>query len=845
MRSHKFLLFALVLALLAAAVPACLGAGVKYVSKGTYIESGKTQHAWSINDGHTLLWDGEPFIPVGGVFASRYLSLGATDENYQADVSALTAIKAKGIADIILKSTKPITETDPAAWQKVIDYLDGQSFTYGIEIDDGPKAPLSGSIVAPGIYRLEGPSAESTITCTWPGVDAALYVVARSYDNTIRSTGGAIVKDGKVTMNLPEPLSVGDVMVVYPRKTFKAVSEGGMGDPWTGFGEYRDRLLAFMKGVKLGRGLRFFVEPLTSKIDFTGDMAGFVPDSSGFRLGMEAYLQQKYVHEGSLNAAWGLLDTLDKVETAARLLPLWWQGRGLAYAYDRASANMFPVDSAATQTWRDITEYRDRSAREFMNTIADTLKKNVADVPVIYKCARHHAIYYNPFGMGGFDGLGAVAYGTGETPVVTAAGPAYSLAEESAKTTWFVVAGTASTSGQKSLVGYSNEAAMAATMDSFREIGCKGFYVDSLQALPDETRGNFSLLKASEQLDWLKGVKDKLAKATNADFKPDVVYFPAAISTGAYVKRLARNSWWLPTLRTGKSTYIGDGMTAYALTGEDRTVMWSSSGERQITLQASNSLFPSIESPQGAGISKRKNGQFAVKLNETPIALRGMNLELAFPYETAQAEIDKLSKLIPIADKQGLDVKAARDAIDQAKLPLKNGVPMTAYGIVQSELQKLLAQTGSDLWLEAEECASRNLGAPAAAPGASGGIALILDTDEDSPLAPYAATFKVNADANTSYEIWVAGTPPGEGSPVSYTIDETGGGPLAAEGKAVAYGPGLAWYKIGTANLFPGNHTLKFKVDGRRSQDNRYYFVLDTVVLSPRGFTPDGVNKPF
>ena len=46
-----------------------------------------------------------------------------------------------------------------------------------------------------------------------------------------------------------------------------------------GLGEYRDRVLAFFKNVKFGPGLRFFEEPFTSKMDFTGEFANLVPDS--------------------------------------------------------------------------------------------------------------------------------------------------------------------------------------------------------------------------------------------------------------------------------------------------------------------------------------------------------------------------------------------------------------------------------------------------------------------------------------------------------------------------------------------------------------------------------------
>ena len=120
-------------------------------------------------------------------------------------------------------------------------------------------------------------------------------------------------------------------------------------------------------------------------MDFTGDMVGFVPDSPGFRLGLEAYLARKRVHEGAVNAAWGMLENIQSIEVAARLIPMWCEKRGLSYAYDRATAHFYPIDATETQLWQDVNDFRDSSALEYMNTISDVLKKHVRNVPVIFK----------------------------------------------------------------------------------------------------------------------------------------------------------------------------------------------------------------------------------------------------------------------------------------------------------------------------------------------------------------------------------------------------------------------------------------------------------------------------
>jgi len=521
-----------------------LAAAVKYKTSGTYVDGSGGQHPWSVNEAHTLIWDGQAYVPVGATLLLRSVKTGAGSDAYQADTQALQTIKASGATDVILRSPGPITATDPAAWQKIIDYADSNGFAYGIEMNDGPNEPLRGFVISPNRYRLEGPSTETTIKCDWPGVDSAIYVVANKFDNSVALTGGAVVKEGKITITLSGPLTSGQVMLVYPRRAFSA--ESGVGDLWGGFGEYRDRVLEFFGKVKLGPGMRFFLEPFVGKMDFTGEMVGLVPDSKGFRLGFEAFLTKRYVHEGSLNSGWGLNENLSSIENATQLVPLWHLGRGLSYVYDRTNAKLTSVDPSVTRMWRDIVDYRDTSAQEYMNTISDTLRKQVANVPVVFKGSKYHRVFANPYGMGGFDGIGAIAHGAGDLPVTSVVGPAYSLAEECGKSTWFIAA---SAVAEPKTGGYPNENVMASSLDSLREIGCKGFFVDGIST--DQS-----------QLEWLARFRAKLKPDTLAEFRPAVVNYPIVPTTGAAVKRLARDTWWLPTLKMGATSFIGDGMSA-------------------------------------------------------------------------------------------------------------------------------------------------------------------------------------------------------------------------------------------------------------------------------------------
>lgn len=819
--------------MLAVCASCALATNVRYRTAGVFVDRAGGRHAWNVNEAHALNWGGDPYIPVGAVFVSKYAGQEATDANLRSDTAALEAFKAKGITDVILKLGKPVTSCDAPALQKIIDYLDSNGFAYGLEFTDGPKQPLSGYVISPNRYRLEGPNESSTFTFDWPDVGSAMFLVVGKYDSAIDEYGGAAVSGGKVTIKLKQPLSSSSVLIVYPCKAVKS-GQDASGDLWRGFGEYRDRVLAFFKNVKFGPGLRFFLEPFTSKMDFTGEFANLVPDSPGFRLGFEGYLLRRYTHEGAINAAWGMTEQIPNAERAARMMPLWGSGRGVSYLYDSASARVYALDYANSSYWRDLVEYRDMSVQEYMNTIADTLRKNIADVPVIFKCSKYHRIYANPFGMGGYDGLGIEAYGTGDGPAVRVGGGAYSLAEESSKCMWLIAAGTQAAAPGAPNAAYSGESSLTGSLDCLREAGCKGFYVDGLQS--DAAAG---------QIDWLKAFKDKIKPSALAGFQPTVVSYPVTPTTGAYIKRLAPDTWWLPTLRTGKTNDIGDGLNVYTISGEGRAYIWSNSGPTTVTFRTGSTGVPAVDYPSKGAIVDKKKGIYALNLTDSPTVVHINDFTAFFPIETAEKTIKKLSDLIAQAAKAGTDVTRAKTGLENAKQVIDLSQPAIANGRAQAEIDDLLKTLGSDTWIEGEQAAAQNWDGPVAAPGASKGLALVLDTDEKPALAPYTATYAFGSKDNTSYEIWVAGTPPSEGSPATYSLDDVAWAAVVpADGKVQSYAPGLAWYKLGTFNAFSGKHYLKIKVDGPRQSDKRYYFALDAIVLSPKGFTPNGVIKP-
>lgn len=825
----------------------CQGSGLKLVSSGEFTDKHGSIHSWKINGAHTLVWDGQPYLPVGGVFYSKYISVGQTEENWNADVQALELIKSKGITDLLLKSVGPITWTKPEAWQRLLDHLDLAGFTYGIDFSDGPKPPLSGFIVEPTRYRVPDIINDTTLTYDMPDVNSAFWMLCSAGNGSVIASGGAAVSDGKVTITLKGRAGQNCILLLYPCRELSGNGTPGTADLWSGFDEYRDRLLSFVSGIKFGRGVRFFVDPLVSKMDFAGELDSVVPDSSDFRLEFEAYLAKKYLNIGSLNAAWGLVDdNLKSFQEAARLVPLWRGARGIPAAYDRARGQRFTVDAPRSKIWDDIQGFRNTSAQSYLNTAADLLKRNAANVPVVYRAERFHRVYVNPASRGGFDGLGVDAYGHGEVLVTGSAGAAYSLSEEAARSTWFIVTGTQDTPKRgKSTPGYASASGMLADLDTLREVGAKGIFVNGLQVLPEEGWRNHSLVLVPEQLDWLKQFKDRFASQERADFVPTVVYYPVEPVVGAAVTRLGPDSWWLPSMRKGTTLAFGDDLAGYTLAGQDGMCIWSRAGDAVATFVLDQSEQPVVMHPANSdGILLVEKKKAQLKLNGTPVLVKGLDVSRAFPTEVVEGAVARLTQLVAREKAAGRQVAVGEESLKHAKEVLKHGTARVAYDIAHSTAEKILTDAGTYAWIEGESTVSHSFDGVTPAIGASAGAYLNLQSSHPAVMSPYGAAYPFLATREGLHELWIAmTTADGGASQFSYSVDGATWQPAALSGTGATYARSFAWFKVGSVNLTKGHHMLQVRVDSPNAA-GAYQLGIDAIVVSPSEFTPNGIDKP-
>lgn len=453
----------------------------KIITRGTFIDKEGVPHRWHINDAHTLIWDGVPWLPVGGMFIY--------DRDWNLVKAQLDLLEKYGVKDIYLHLGvnqpylwKDYSDDDYAYFQKTIDYLDDHGFRYGIEFQAleskgyGYQYPGGGPVVE---------VSDSGRVCSEDrDVKSALFMVEDVATGDMVHYGEASVRENKfmeADVKVPTP---GRYRVHFlPNK----IDHGFIMYYWGGtYERYRDKVLAHYSKVKLGKGFRFIVDPFWNEMN---TRHGIIPDTDDYREGFEKWLSRRYGTIEKLNAAWrpkeGAFPDFASAASVVSMRRISHPSGVLwDWVYDRKNGKLYALDTSKSQFNYDVREYHGRALLEFCNRIADDIAQ-FADVPVIYKCFSDVDWWHiNDTGSaGGHDGLGMESYGTGEPMLLFMGIHAYGELEQATKTTWLVVTETgegnhqdASPSRNKGIGYTSRLGTMYANFNALLSGGAKGIF---------------------------------------------------------------------------------------------------------------------------------------------------------------------------------------------------------------------------------------------------------------------------------------------------------------------------------------------------------------------------------
>ncbi len=808
---------------------------LKPQASGVYQDGAGAGHPWSVGQAHGLTWDGTPYLPVGALFVpATWIGL-PTDDNWAKDKAALDLLAKNGVHDVLLSAgTLGLTHASPAAVQRVFDYLDAHNFQYGLRIADQPEEALAGYVVKPAVYRNPSPSTSGPTRFSHiPGLASAFYLLVSTHDGEIDESGTAKITGSDTAEVSLKAQNTDDVLLLYPQRVYApGTPESRLPDLWQGYDEYRDRVLGFFSRVKLGPGFRFFLDPLTPRIGFAGEVDNVVPTSDGYRLDFQAWLGRKYNHNvDDLNRGWGIREhDLPDFAVASRCLPLWSGAKGAAAVYDpvkKVSYAVLDEHGIGGHLWSDLAQFRLESVRGYMNAMADVLKHGVADVPVLYAWGGSSGLFTNTQTRSGFDGLSMDSAAAGVY--------AFAQAEDTPRTTWLISGGM--DAGQ---VGLNQD------WDALKALGARGFFASSAATPADARRlGDYGVALSFQARDLTS--------------RPHILPYPAGapgVRVGA--RQLADGVWWLPSYRAaalfqnGDAFTLGPSLRGYKLTDPDglqpRFVVWSPHGVSETSFPFAKDSPVQITDANGVPIKvqKKKDG-WVVPIGADPILLTHLTT-VPLPTNAADAADAEAVRLLKIAKQQGL----ATDLYEQQLFQIRNTIPTTARDsdLRYDQFARLIGTLSQVLqpfvWMEAESASSYTFDSFVSEPEASGGSYLSLDTDRPSPSASgYESEYAFSINAAGSYEFWAASSPLASSSPFTYTIDDGGAnssGDARAEGGL--YAGKFVWNQLGSVSLARGRHTLTLNVTGPRSSDNRYALSLDAFCLSRVPFHPNGTEMP-
>ena len=845
----------------------------KITSVGDFTDKTGVKRRWQINDAHALIWDGTPYLPVGGTFAPRSLDSDA-DAAWSDDQKALETLKARGVHDLILWPDKPLPDVSPAALQRIFDYLDANDFHYGLAFGPGMTAPLTGTVVRPASYRYDS---RDSLTAQWQvaNADSGLYVFVDLSDkeNKILRVGGIFIKDPQVSVPIELANSSHAVALLYPHKILRPNGNGSLPDVWGGYDSWRDRLLTFFSKIKFGPNFRFFLDPLARQIGTSGEADYLIPDSPAFLTEWEAYLMRRYPSVAEIKTNWALAEGDFKTHRdVARLVPLWANDRGAQYVTDLSNGKLARiVDARQSHWWEDFLQFRRETLLYAMNATANLLKREVADVPVVMTWTQTDPMFLNNTQDGGFDGLAVMTPADDATATGRILGPAYSEAEQSSRTMWRIAAqigasatrisaaqnGGEANGANAAKAPYASRNALFYDLDQIRRVGYKGFFVDGLQSA-SATGAAKDWIAAPDSLDWLREYAVRVAgERAAATYAPRILYFPQAAPGPARVGFIpgVPGTLWLNAFVPGDAVDLWPAYRGYTIkdsnNAEKQYVLTSLQGARKTHLSVGNPKTVTAHLPDGTPVPLRwgKNS-LELTLDERPVIF-DTNGQKVFPMEAAEDTVAQLGALYQIGSGQKIPaIDQERAALNRAAFALKQFDYETSYNYARAALDELTYLVAPYIWIEGElpYREFNTFNEIASNVEASNKQYLRLSTSNPPGRFGYGVRYVFDVPSDGHYEIWLAGTVPGSGtSPIKWRVNtepEQDPANLAPQGP-LYLNERFGWIRLGTVSLRRGpQQSLTIYVTDRAQNPPDYVFSIDALLLTQSSFAPNGPVRP-
>lgn len=798
------------------------------IGQGIFVDRDRETHRWQITPAHSLVWNGQPYLPAGVWFTPHSLRAEATEADLARDERILDALAQAGVLDVCLIPAESAAKVPAERWQSLVDALEARQFRYGLSLGEAGLPIAQGYVVAPASYRIANLAQSGVVVFRAPFADHALTFVVDTHDNSLLGQQRVAVEQGvgRVPLQLSEGVKA--VMVVYPHRPL-ADSGGFVPDLWEGYDDWRDGVLRTLGKVRFGKGLRFFVDPL-GRWTLPDEEEAIIPSSPMFRLGFEAFLARRYQTLENLMSAWALSErNIESFAEAARQLPLWRGQKGISQLLDLQTGRLRRVEAARCAYWRDLQQYRLEALREASDRMATVLKRQVANVPVLLSWQRFHPVYVSVQNQPGVDGLLVVTSERGGNLARKSMALALGQARESVRPVWLLSALT-----HDLQQGYADSQGLQSEGETLAQAGSRGWFFRI-------TEGTVN----TAALQWLRAFGQSVPLRIDWQQPPKVLPFPLAATGICEVKLLPGGVWWVPSVQTGAVVNVGQHYRAYQLStiGGELFVMWAVDRERPTTFRLNEPRLFTAQLPDGTPLKVSGKGRnYSLRIPTVPVVFT--NSGVLFPAEAAEEAVNELARLVQLGEARRVETGAARFRWRQARDNLRVGQVYTAYLLASEAIDELIARLASYLWMEAETADESNFDEVIELPWASGGKVVRLRNFNDPPARGYYVRYRFAVKEEGNYVAWVACRAEGS-SPLLWSVDENVPQPVESNVLVGAYGEGFGWLRLGTVRLSPGVHVLELRVVNRAGDTTKPYAAwCDVVLLTTENVIPQGTTKP-
>lgn len=549
----------------------------KPMSYGYHKSSTGREIFWYINQVNTAIYNGEPYIPFGGMFVPTYIYYynASTPEknkaNFEQDVEDLELIRVTGVNDLYINPVRNGDAVPAWAWKYFLDYLEENGWYYGLQLNctktDKLEFYYPHATEASGQFKVENVQKSGTVTLKasksymdgFISATSALYVAVDDLTGAVANSGEGRLKladDGELIFEADVKIeNEGSYTVYFAPKIYGSFTHGV--NWWDDYEYYYSRLRNFVSKMKAGDNLRMAVDLVENEMGIYNHIESTRIFADNFNGLYKEWLINKYGDISELNKAWKAEPAIPDFDEAVLLIPIVTSEKdenNNSYTYyvnDKTGAT-YKLDTHSGTSWNDYLDARDDTFLEFNNNCADVVKESL-NIPIIFKhCALHRRYFVNKDTVGGIDGVGSEAYGAKEK-IESMIGTTGSHANQFARTAWNVITETNTeeniTGKYKSgLWGYPSEEEFSTRFKAVLDNGTKGIYDFLLQDRPDLggiMTKTYSWIANPNTIEWAKNFNDFLNKPENqkkyayTQYAKDTFYFYPS----------HKNWWWKPNER--------------------------------------------------------------------------------------------------------------------------------------------------------------------------------------------------------------------------------------------------------------------------------------------------------